>query len=135
MVIADYLSGFPAFIAHFALAVLFLVIFGAIYTTITRHNEFDLIRGGNTAAAVSLAGSLIGFSLPLAASVEYSESILDNALWAGVSLVIQIVIYYLARLVVDDLSGRIERQEISAGIWLGAVSIAGGQLAAASMTT
>lgn len=135
MIIADYLSGFPAFLAHYALAVLFLVIFDAVYTTITRHNEFELIRQGNTAAAISLAGSLIGFSLPLAASVEYSESILDNALWACVSLFIQLVIYFLARIIVDDLSGRIERQELSAGIWLGAVSIAGGQLAAASMTT
>ena len=135
MIIADYLSGFPAFIAHFALAVLFLVIFAAVYTKITHHDELQLIRQGNTAAALSLAGSLIGFSLPLAASVEYSESILDNALWACVSLVVQVAVYYLARLVIDDLSGRIERQEMAAGIWLAAVSIAGGQLAAASMTT
>lgn len=135
MRIAEYLSGFPAFLAHYVLAILFLVVFAAIYTKITHHNEFELIRKGNTAAALSLAGSLIGFSLPLAASVEYSESILDNALWATVSLVIQIIVYYLARLVIDDLSGRIERQELSAGIWLGAVSITCGQLAAASMTT
>jgi len=135
VIIADYLSGFPAFIAHFALAVLFLVIFAAVYTKITHHDELQLIRQGNTAAALSLAGSLIGFSLPLAASVEYSESILDNALWACVSLVVQVAVYYLARLVIDDLSGRIERQEMAAGIWLAAVSIAGGQLAAASMTT
>lgn len=135
MVIAEYLSGFPAFLAHYVLAILFLVIFGAIYTKITHHNEFALIRQGNTAAAIALAGSLIGFSLPLAASVEFSVSILDNALWATVSLIVQIAIYYLARLIIDDLSGRIERQEISAGIWLGAVSITGGQLAAASMTT
>lgn len=135
MIIAEYLSGFPAFIAHYVLAILFLVVFAAIYTKITHHDEFDLIRKGNTAAAISLAGSLIGFSLPLAASVEYSESILDNALWATVSLVIQVAVYYLARLVINDLSGRIERQELSAGIWLAAVSIAGGQLAAASMTT
>ena len=135
MIIADYLSGFPAFIAHFALAVLFLVIFAAVYTKITHHDELQLIRQGNTAAALSLAGSLIGFSLPLAASVEYSESILDNALWACVSLVVQVAVYCLARLVIDDLSGRIERQEMAAGIWLAAVSIAGGQLAAASMTT
>lgn len=133
--IAEYLSGFPAFIAHFALAACFLALFAVVYTRITRHNEFDLMRSGNMAAAVSLAGSLIGFSIPLAATVEYSASILDNALWAAVSLVVQIGIYYIARLFLDDLSGRIERGEISAGIWLGAVSVAGGQLVAASMTT
>lgn len=133
--IAEYLSGFPAFIAHFALAACFLALFAVVYTRITRHNEFDLMRTGNMAAAVSLAGSLIGFSIPLAATVEYSASILDNTLWAAVSLVVQVGIYYIARLFLDDLSGRIERGEISAGIWLGAVSVAGGQLVAASMTT
>jgi putative membrane protein len=133
--IRDYLSGFPAFMAHFALAACFLALFAAIYTRITRHNEFELMRGGNMAAAVALAGSLIGFSFPLAATVEYSASILDNALWATVSLVVQIGIYFIARIFLDDLSGRIERGEISAGIWLGAVSVAGGQLVAASMTT
>lgn len=135
MIIAEYLSGFPAFLAHFVLAVLFLALFAALYTKITHHNEFALMREGNTAAALALTGSLIGFSIPLATTVEYSASILDNALWATVSLVIQIAVYYIARFFIDDLSGRIERQEVSAGIWLAAVSIAGGQLAAASMTT
>ncbi|QCK87655.1 DUF350 domain-containing protein [Phreatobacter aquaticus] len=133
--IAHYLSGFPAFIAHFVLAIGFVVAFAGIYTTMTHHNEFDLIRQGNTAASIALAGSLIGFSLPLASAVEHSESIIDNALWALISLIVQLGIYYIARLVINDLSGRIDRGELSAGIWLGAVSITGGQLAAASMTT
>lgn len=133
--IAHYLAGFPAFIAHFALAIGFVVAFAGIYCSITQHNEFELIRQGNTAASLALAGSLIGFSLPLASSVEYSESILDNALWALISLIIQLGVYYMARVVISDLSGRIGRGELSAGIWLAAVSITGGQLAAASMTT
>jgi putative membrane protein len=81
MSIADYLSGFPAFIAHFILALGYLVAYLAIYTAVTRHDEWTLLKQGNIAAAIALGGSVLGFSLPLAASVEYSESILDNALW------------------------------------------------------
>ena len=133
--IADYLSGFPAFIAHFVLSCGFLVAYIAIYTYVTRHDEFALLRQGNLAAAIALAGSTLGFSFPLASSVEYSASILDNALWAGVSLVVQIAVYLLIKMTISDLNGRIERGELAAAIWLGAVSIAAGQLAAASMTT
>jgi putative membrane protein len=53
-----------------------------------------------------------------------------------VSLMIQIAVYLLdqARHRQPQRPDR-ERQELSAGIWLGAVSITCGQLAAASMTT
>lgn len=135
MTIADYLSGFPAFIAHFILAIGFLVAYVAIYTAVTRHDEFALLKQGNIAAAIALAGSVLGFSLPLASSVEHSESILDNALWALVSLVVQIAVYLLTKLVIKDLNARIERGEVATAIWFGAICLAAGQLAAASMTT
>ena len=87
------------------------------------------------AATQVRAGSVVGFSLPLASSVEYSESILDNALWACVSLVVQIGVYLATKLVIKDLNARIERGEVATAIWFGAICLAAGQLAAASMTT
>jgi putative membrane protein len=135
MSIADYLSGFPAFIAHFILAIGYLVAYLAIYTAVTRHDEIALLKQGNIAAAIALGGSVLGFSLPLAASVEYSESILDNALWAMVSLVVQIGVYLLIKLPMRDLNRRIENGEIATALIFAALSISAGQLAAASMTT
>ncbi|MGL4290524.1 MAG: DUF350 domain-containing protein, partial [Phreatobacter sp.] len=67
--------------------------------------------------------------------IEYSVSILDNTIWAAVSLLVQLGVYLIVKLVFQDLSKRIENGELPAGIWLAGVSIAGGQLAAASMTT
>lgn len=135
MSIADYLSGFPAFIAHFILAIGYLVAYLAIYTAVTQHDEWALLKQGNIAAAIALGGSVLGFSLPLAASVEYSESILDNALWAMVSLVVQIGVYLLIKLPMRDLNRRIENGEVATALILAALSISAGQLAAASMTT
>jgi putative membrane protein len=135
MSIADYLSGFPAFIAHFILALGYLVAYLAIYTAVTRHDEWALLKQGNIAAAIALGGSVLGFSLPLAASVEYSESIVDNALWAMVSLVVQIGVYLLIKLFIRDLNRRIESGEVAIALIFAALSIAAGQLAAASMTT
>ncbi len=133
--IADYLSGFPAFLAHFLLAVGFVAIFIWIYTWITPHDEIALMRQGNVACAIAFTGSIVGFSFPLASAIEYSVSILDNTIWAAVSLLVQLGVYLIVKLVFQDLSKRIENGELPAGIWLAGVSIAGGQLAAASMTT
>ncbi|QCI68605.1 DUF350 domain-containing protein [Phreatobacter stygius] len=133
--IADYLSGFPAFLAHFVMAIGFVAIFVWIYTWLTGHDEIALMRQGNVACALAFTGSIVGFSLPLASSIEYSVSILDNAIWAAVSLLVQLGVYLLVKLVFKDLTRRIEDGELPAGIWLAGVSIAAGQLAAASMTT
>lgn len=130
-----YLAGFPAFISHFGLAVVFVVLFVAIYTRVTAHDEFALIREGNIAAAIALGGSLVGFSLVLSSAVEHSVSIIDNILWAAISLAIQLVVYALTRLTIRDLTARIDRGDLAAALWLAACSFAGGQIAAASMTT
>lgn len=131
----DYLQGFPAFIAHFAVALCFAAMFLAIYTRVTRHDEFKLMREGNLAAAVALCGSFIGFALPLSSAVEHSVSITDNVIWATISLVIQIGVYFAVKMSMPDLNERIQRSEVSAGLWLGSASIVAGQLASAAMTT
>jgi putative membrane protein len=56
------LAGIPSFLAYFALAVLLLVLFIRIYTWVTPHDEFGLIRANNPAAAIAFAGALIGFA-------------------------------------------------------------------------
>ncbi len=45
-----------------------------LYTLITPHKEFALIREGNTAAAVALGGSLVGFALPASNIIANSIS-------------------------------------------------------------
>ena len=57
--------GLPAFLSYFGSAMLLLLLFGFIYTRLTAHDEFELIRHGKSAAAVALGGSLLAFALPL----------------------------------------------------------------------
>jgi putative membrane protein len=56
------LLGFSAYLLGSAMI---MSIFAFLYTRITPHKEFVLIREGNLAAAVALGGSLIGFALPV----------------------------------------------------------------------
>jgi putative membrane protein len=129
-----YLTGLPLFAAYFGLGLLLLGVFVVIYIRITPYHEVSLIRAGNAAAAASLGGAVIGFVLPIASSIENSVSLLDMLVWAVVSLVVQLVAFFIARAIVPTISRNVEQGQLASGIFLGAVAIALGLLNAACMT-
>lgn len=129
-----YLTGLPLFAAYFGLGLLLLGVFVLIYIRITPYHEISLIRAGNGAAAASLGGAIIGFVLPIASSIENSVSLLDMLVWAVVSLVVQLIAFFIARAIVPTISRNVEQGQLASGIFLGAVAIALGLLNAACMT-
>lgn len=131
---SNYLTDLPEFLAFFGVALFLMIVFVAVYTNVTRHNEIKLIKENSVAAAVAFSGSMIGFALPLASAMIGSRTILEMIVWGGVALIVQIVVYLLVRLPMPRVSERIEKNEIAAGIWLGAAALTAGILNAASMT-
>ena len=127
-------NGLLLFLAYLGAAAALTLAYIVIYMWVTPHPEIALIRQDNLAAAIAFAGSLIGFCLPLANIIAGSVDLVDVALWGGIALVVQIVIYFLARLPMPNISQRIENGELASGLWLGAASLAGGLLNAACMT-
>jgi putative membrane protein len=101
---------------------------------VTPHAEIKLIREGNSAAALSFSGALIGFVMPLASVISHSASIADVALWGGVALVVQVFAFFVARVIVPDLPKEIETGKLSVGAFTGLVSLTFGLLNAACMT-
>jgi len=128
------LAGLPAFLAYFCVSLVAVVIYLLVYTWITRHDEFDLIRRNVPGAAVALGLSLLGFSLPVASAVAHAADIVDCIVWSIIALCVQLVAYFVARIPVPNLSKRIENGEMGAAIWLGLASVTAGVLSAASMT-
>ena len=128
-------SGVGAHFLFFVLAIAALVIFLAIYTALTPHREFTLIRQGNTAAAVSLGGAIIGYTIPLAKAVAQSESLSDMLIWAGVAMVAQVLAYVVARLVLKQISADVGEGKLAPATFLATISIAFGLLNAAAMTS
>ncbi|MCZ6589575.1 MAG: DUF350 domain-containing protein [Alphaproteobacteria bacterium] len=131
----DNLADLQDFLAFFVVAVILTIIFVGVYSTVTRHNEIKLIKEKSTAAAIAFSGSLIGFAMPLASAMMNSVTILEMVVWGVIALIVQIVVYLLVRLPMPRISERITANEVAAGIWLGATSLVGGILNAASMTT
>lgn len=134
MDLTNNLCGLTNFAAYFGSSILLLVIFAFIYSQVTPYREFTLIATGNVAAAYSLAGALIGFSLPLASAVSHSVGLSDMLLWGVVALLVQIFTFLAVRLIFPKIVADIPADQVSKGIFLGAVSIAVGILNAACMT-
>jgi len=128
------LAGFDDFLLYFALCALFVALFLWVYVHVTPYREFALIREGNSAAAASLSGALLGFVLPLASAVIHSVNPWDMALWAAIALVVQIVVYLLVKAAAPALVRHIPEDRAGAGVFLGAASLAAGILNAACMT-
>ena len=128
------LAGLPAFVAYFCTAFVAVVIYLFIYTRVTTYDEFELIRRNVPGAAVSLGLSLLGFTLPVASAIAHAANLLDCAVWSIIALIVQLIIYFVVRVPVPDLSRRIADGEIAPAIWLGLASLAGGTLNAACMT-
>lgn len=128
-------AGVLAFAIYLAGALAFCVVYGALYTRLTPHKEFDLIvHQGNVAAAVAFGGSLLGFAIALAGAVHISTSILEFIIWGAVAFVAQLIAYALAAFVHPGLSAAIERNALASGAWVAAASLATGLLNAACMS-
>jgi putative membrane protein len=127
--------GLGYFLLYFAIAVALVALYLFVYARVTAHNEFDLIRQNVLSASVSLGLSLIGFALPLSSAIVHARGVLDLLLWGVVALAVQIVVYWLVRLVVPNLSERVASGELSSALFLGAASVAAGIINAAAMNT
>jgi putative membrane protein len=128
------LAGLPAFLAYFCVSLVIVVGYLYLYTRMTPHDEFELIRNNVPGGAISLGLSLLGFSLPVASAIAHAVNIVDCVIWSLIALVVQVIVFYVARIPIPDLSKRIAAGEIAPAIWLGLASLAAGVLSAASMS-
>jgi putative membrane protein len=124
---------FDDFLIYFSVALLLLVAFTLIYTKVTPYNEIALIRDGNTAAAISLSGALLGFALPLASTVANAVNLIDLGLFAVLATVVQLIVFVFARMLMPGLTASIEAGNVAKATFLAAVSISVGLLNAASL--
>lgn len=116
--IQAFAAGFPVFLAHAGVTVVILIAAAALYVLLTPHKEITLIREGNTAAALSLSGVLLGLAIPLAASLKASTNVIEIGLWGAVTVVVQLLVFRLVDMILRGLPKRIQEGEISAAALL-----------------
>src|ERR1700688_628358 len=75
--ILQSLAGLPAFLVYFCTALVAVVAYLFAYTRVTPHDEFQLIRDNDPAAAIALGLSLLGFVLALVSAIAHAANVVD----------------------------------------------------------
>lgn len=126
--------GLSAFCTYFFTGILMVAIFLFIYTRITPHNEWQLIKNDNLAAALAFSGSILGYIIPLSSAAINAVSVPDYLIWGVIALVVQLLVYGSVRLYMPKLSEKIINRNLAAGLFMGTSALAGGIFNAACMT-
>lgn len=132
----ELVTNLSNFALYFGSSLALLFVFKVVYSLVTPHNEWALIKEQqNTAAAIAFGGAVLGFAIALGGAISNSVAYIDFVTWAIVATIAQLLAFvFLKFTFMPKISERIENNEISAGAMLGFVSVAVGVLNAACMT-
>lgn len=122
------------YLAYLLSALAMLAGFVAIYTRITRFDEWQLIREGNVAAALSLGGALLGFSCTLGFSIALHASWHLFIVWSLAAMLVQLLAYAFMARVLRGMNDAIHTGNAAMGGLMGATSLGVGVINAACLT-
>jgi putative membrane protein len=123
------------YLEYFGTTLVLLLVSGAIYVKFTPGDEIKMIREGNVAAAVALGGAMIGYSAVVYSATAHGDTLLETAMWCGISLIVQIIACEIVCFVIHDKwKQAIARGDLAHGIALGSFSLAVGLLNAGCLT-
>ena len=122
------------YLLHLVTAVALVMVYFVVYTRMTPYDEVKLIRGGNHAAALSLGGTLIGFSLPIASSLLHAPNYYQFAGWAAGAMLVQLLVFQITTRLLSMSKDQIEADNSAFGVLLAALSISIGLVNAGAIS-
>jgi putative membrane protein len=128
-----FATGFPLTLLHAGITVVLLGLGAALYAWLTPYKDLQLIREGNTAAAISLGAVLVGLAVPLAVSLGYSTGELEMVIWGVAIIAVQLFVFRFTDFVLQGLPRRIQAGEVAAATFLAAIKIATALILAAAV--
>ena len=128
-----FATGFPLTLLHAGITVALLVAGTGLYALLTPYRDIQLIREGNTAAAISLGAVLVGLAIPLAVSLAASNSELELVIWGVAIILVQLFVFRFTDWVLQGLPRRIQAGEVSAATFLACVKLATALVLAAAV--
>jgi putative membrane protein len=122
------------YVLHLATAIALVLAFFVVYTRVTPYDEILLIRQGNCAAAVSLGGTLLGFSVTIASALMHTDDYYEFCAWAALAMLIQVLVFVIASRLLRMSKDQIEANNLGFGTLLGAISLSIGLVNAGSIS-
>lgn len=129
----SFRQGFPDFLLMTGTAGVLLVLASTLYILLTPWKELALVRGGNGAAGLALAGAIAGLAIPIASCLASSLTLIDLVLWGTVALLLQLLTYRIIDMLLRDIPKRIHNDEAGAAIVLISAKLAAAMLLAAGL--
>ena len=129
----SFRQGFPDFLMMTGTAGVLLLVASTIYILLTPWKELALVRGGNGAAGLALAGAIAGLAIPIASCLASSLTLVDLLLWGTVALLLQLLTYRIIDMILRDIPTRIQNDEAGAAIVLIAAKLSVALLLAAGL--
>jgi len=119
----NYVPAILNYLLHLLTAAALVLAFFIVYTRVTPYDEVQLIRQGNHAAALSLGGSLLGFSATIASSMVHTADYYEFAGWAVGGLFAQLAVWFVTTRLLRMSKDQIEANNCAFGGLLGAISL------------
>jgi putative membrane protein len=128
-----FATGFPVTLLHASVTLVMLILGTALYALLTPHKEITLIREGNSAAALSLGGVMVGLAIPLAISLTASTSVIEILIWGAATIAVQLLVFRITDMVLQGLPERIHEGEVAAAALLVGAKLATALILAAAV--
>lgn len=128
-----FATGFPVTLLHASVTLVMLVLGTTLYALLTPHKEITLIREGNSAAALSLGGVMVGLAIPLAISLTASTSVIEIAIWGAATIAVQLLVFRVTDMILKGLPERIQEGEVAAAALLVGAKLATALILAAAV--
>jgi len=125
------LNAILSFLEYLGVAIALLLVFTVIYARATPYREFALIEHDNSAVALVLAGAVMGFTIPLAAAIYFTRSLVEMIVWGAITGVVQLLVLLLLR----KQARRVEEGHMASAIMVASFSVAIGLLNAVSISS
>jgi putative membrane protein len=82
-------------LAYFSVTVLALVLFLAIFEFVTKYKDWQEIKRGNVAVAMSVGGKIFGICNIFRFAIGSNDSLYQSLIWASFGFVLLLAAYYI----------------------------------------
>lgn len=122
---------------YFAIAIIVVFVGLVIFENLTKkYKDWDEIKNGNTAVALSIAGKIIGICIILSFAIYHSDYLWETIVWGAYGVVLQMIAYLLFEAFTRKFSveEKLKENNLAVGVVTLAVSIGLAFVIGASIT-
>ena len=127
---------FVATAAYFAVAMLAIIVFLALFEIVTKYKDWDEIKNGNLAVAMATGGKIFGIANIFRFSIEHNDTVIEALLWSGFGFLLLIIAYFIFEFLTPNfkVDEEIEKDNRAVGLISMMISIGLSYVVGASIT-